>query len=297
MMRTNMLWAVLALLVAVVPVGGAEVQWHPADIQAAMTAARAEGKLIYVFVEGNHCPPCDAFKTTHLADPAFIDFVNAVFVPIRVHQQDPEGERFLNSLKLNHPAVPRYYVMSADGRGLSMYIGMVPAAPMNPASALAMAHGRDLGVRPENAAATAARLRAHLAAQRAAGAVYPDNPNRLLGVAILEAEAWALAGRLDEAERALGPAAVPELYDQELRAWYAEFWLAWGRNLPGALAAAEAFVNANPDDPAGWWLRARALAANGRFADAVQVGRRLAAAEPENARVRQALEQWNAQIR
>ncbi|MCC8179532.1 MAG: thioredoxin family protein, partial [Planctomycetes bacterium] len=124
----------------------AEVQWQPLDLAAAMHKGAAEGKLIYIFVEGDNCPPCDAFKQTHLTDPAFIDFVNTVYVPLRAHMGQPDQLAFLQSLQLMHPAVPRFYVITADGRPISMSAGMVMAPPMEGAEVLHMAMGRDLPV-------------------------------------------------------------------------------------------------------------------------------------------------------
>ena len=270
----------------------AEVQWQPQDIQSAMQKAGAEGKLIYIFVEGDNCPPCDAFKASHLSDPAFVDFVNSLYVPIRVHMSDAGGVAFLESLKLMHAAVPRFYTLTADGRGVSMAIGMVTAPPMGGAEVLSMAAGRELPVDKAKAAELAGRIRSHAASQRASGAVNADNPLRYLGLAILEAQAWALAGRLDEAENAFGAPWAEQLVDQEIRNWYINFWLGWKRNLPGVLSAAQAFRSANPDDPAGALLLGRALAANGRFADAVREGETYTAAAPNDQRAAAEVNGW-----
>lgn len=282
----------LALLLFTNMALAAEVQWQPQDMKAAMAKAQAEGKLIYIFVEGDNCPPCDAFKASHLADPAYVDFVNNMYVPIRVHAGKQADDEFLSNLRLTHAAVPRFYVLSPDGKGLSMSIGMVSAPPMGAGEVLRLADGRELPVNRERAAGLAARLRSHIASQRAAGTLYPDNPLRLLGVSILETEAWALAGRLDEAEKSFGKAWAGQLVDQEIRDWYVNFWLAWKHNLPGALEAAEAYRATNTDDPNGHWLVARALAANGRYRDAVKEGDALLAADPSNQRVAEQVEAW-----
>ncbi len=288
---------VLASLLFASTLAAAEVQWQPLDIQAAITAAQADGKMVYIFVEGDNCPPCDAFKASHLQDPAYIDFVNTLYVPLRAHTGDANGMAFLESLNLTHAAVPRFYVLSADGKGVSMSIGMVSAPPMNPAEVLKLAMGRELPVNREKAAGLAGRLRSHAASVRAAGTLFPDNPLRYLGVAILEAQAWALAGRLDEAENAFGQAWAGQLVDQEIRDWYVNFWLGWNRNLPGALDAAQAYNNANAEDPNGWWLMGRALAANGRFAEAVAEGEKVLQFDPQNQRIAVQIEEWRARAR
>lgn len=287
-------YCIVGLALCIGAAFSAEVQWQPLDIQRALAKAGAEGKLVYVFVEGDNCPPCDAFKASHLSDPAYIDFVNTVYVPIRVHTGDPAGAEFLESLRLTHAAVPRFYVLAPDGSGVSMSIGIVAAPPMNPAEVLKLAMGRELPVSRENAAGLASRIRAHAASQRAAGALYADNPLRHIGVAILEAEAWALAGRYDEAERAFGPEWPGQLVSQEIRDWYVNFWLAANRNLAGALAAAQAYVDANSDDPNGNWLMGRALAANGRYAEAVRQGEIAVRFDPENHRVAALVDEWRA---
>ncbi len=284
----------LVLAVAASSVPAAEVNWQPLDFSAAMRKAAAEGKLIYVMVEGDNCPPCDAFKASHWNDPAYIDFVNTLYVPIRVHEGQEKGKAFLESLRLIHGAVPRFYALSADGRGISMAIGMVTAPPMGAAEVLNMAMGRELPVDKKRAAELAGRIRAHAAGQRAAGTINPDNPLRYIGLAILEAQAWALAGRLDEAEKAFGAHWADQLVDQDIRQWYINFWLAWNRNLPGALAAAQAFRQTNPDDPTGHWLLGRTLAANGRFGEAITEGEAYLSYDAENARAKEDVAKWKA---
>ncbi|MCC8189231.1 MAG: hypothetical protein LIP77_01165 [Planctomycetes bacterium] len=274
----------------------AEVQWQPHDIAAATARAGAEGKLVYVFVEGENCPPCDAFKASHLSDPAYVDFVNTLFVPIRAHESDPSGRAFLESLRLVHPAVPRFYIMAPDGRGLSMSIGMVEAPPMGAVDVLHQTFGHELPVNRDAAVALAGRLRSHAASQRAAGAHDPNNPFRHVGLAVLEAEAWALAGRLDEAENAWGASWAGELPSQELRALYLTFWLRWNGNRAGVLAAARDFQAASPTDPAGNMFMAMALAANGQYPEALVEGERYLAAEPDNAMMRQQVDGWRSRM-
>jgi hypothetical protein len=235
-------------------------------LEAVRRQAREEGKLIYVFVEGDNCPPCDRFKETHLGDPAYADFVNTLYVPVRVHEDDPAGQSFLDRLRLRHGAVPRFYVLTAEGAGLSMAVGMPAAPPMGAAEALGMAQGKELPVARAAAAALAGRLRAHAAARPG------EAPLRRLGLAILEAQAWALALRLDEAEKAFGPDWAGRLSDPEIQRWYVEFWLAWRRNLPAALSEALAWRAADPENPAAALSLGKALAANSRFREAAQAG-------------------------
>lgn len=269
-----------------------EIHWQAQDIQSALAKAGAEGKLVYVFVEGDNCPPCDAFKASHLSDPAFVDFVNTLYVPIRAHESDANGKAFLQSLRLVHSAVPRFYILSPDGKGVSMSIGMVAAPPMGAADVLKLAAGKELPVDKTKAAGLAARLRAHAASQRNASTINPTNPLRHIGLAVLEAQAWAMAGRLDEAENALGARWAEQLADQDIRLWYVNFWLAWNRNLPGALQAAHIYYSTSPHDPMGLVLVGRAEAANGNFAEAVKAGEALLQVDPNNQQIAQMVDAW-----
>lgn len=291
MRRNKVVPMVVMLLLGCAAAVAGEINWQPQDFAAAAAKAQAEGKLVYVFVEGDNCPPCDAFKQSHLPDPAFIDYINTLFVPIRAHESDPAGRGFLESLRLTHPAVPRFYVLSPAGHGVSMSIGMVMAPPMGGADMLKLAAGRDLGVNKEAAAALGARLRAHAASQR--GLPNAEYPLRPLGLAALEAQAWALAGRLDEAEKAFGREWATQLVDQDVRQWYIDFWLAWRRNLQGALDAANEYRNTVAGDPMGDWLLARAYAANGNYSQAVSLGEGVLA-QNDSDMVRKAVEEWRA---
>ncbi|MDR1535028.1 MAG: thioredoxin family protein [Planctomycetota bacterium] len=279
----------LAAAGSAVPAG---VAWRPLDFPAAMRQAENEGKLIYVFVEGDNCPPCQAFKESHLDDPAFVDFVNSLYVPLRAHENDPAAKEFLRSLGMNHGAIPRFYVLTAGGGGVSMNYGLAPAAPMGAASALIMASGRELPVDRRAASALAGRLRAHAASRRAVALGNAADYRRRLGLAVLEAQAWALAGNLEEAEKAFGEAWADRLGEQEVREWYVGFWLGWGRNLSGALAAARAFLAASPGDPAGHLLVGRALAANRRFPEAVREGENYLARESGDGRAAAEIDGW-----
>ena len=290
----SLFFAAALLTAPVVHAAQGLVDWQPANFEAAKARAQQEGKLIYIFVEGSNCPPCDSFKFSHLNDPVFADFVNTLFVPIRCHEGVPEDRAFLDSLRLNHAAVPRFYVLSADGRGISYSIGMVSAPPMGPADTLRMATGRELPVDRNAAAQLAQRIRAYADGQRRSGALYPDSSMRHIGVAILEAWAWALAGRIDEAERAWGGQWANQLGDQEVRYMYVIFWSKWHRNAQGALAAAQDYQRAAPGDPAGEYLMGMALAANGRFEEALRIGDGLIQTNPGNTAIEQEVDSWRA---
>lgn len=288
------------LLCAMFPLASAcrtaEVVWNQPDWNAAAAKAKAENKLVHVFVEGDNCPPCEMYKKTHLADPAYVDFANSMFVNVRVHEGDPAGQKFIEQLKLRQGVVPRFYVLTPEGKGVSMFLGMVDAPPMEASMVLRAAAGRELPVDRARAAEVAGRLRTHAAAVRASGRIDPNNPFRPEAIASLEAQAWALAGRLDEAEKAFGANWAGKVSGQEVRQWYVQFWLGWNRNFPGALIEAKAYYDASEGvDPNGWWLMAQALAANGRYAEAVDFGDRLLGLNPNDQRVRATVDEWRKQ--
>ncbi|MCC8109255.1 MAG: thioredoxin family protein [Planctomycetes bacterium] len=274
--------------------GASEVNWQPLDYEAAKAKAAREGKLIYIYVEGDNCPPCDSFKLTHLNDPVFADFVNTLYVPIRCHVGRPDAAAFLQSLHLNHAAIPRFYTLTPDGRGVSFSIGMVAAPPIGAVEVLAMAAGVPLPVNQGNALALAGRIRAYAARERSAGRLYPDGSNRHIGLAALEAWAWALGGRIDEAERAWGPEWANQLGDQELRYSYVTFWAKWNRNPTGTLVAAQEYRNLAPGDAAGQYLMGMALANNRRFQEAFQIGDQLMQSDPGNTAIQREIARWRS---
>ncbi len=284
---------VAAFAAACSAAAAAEVNWQPRDFQAAAARAQQEGKLIYIFVEGSNCPPCDSFKFSHLNDPVFADFINSLFIPIRAHEGHADGSAFLQSLRLVHGAVPRFYVLSPEGRGVSMSIGAVNAAPSGAIDMMKMATGRDLPVNRDAARQVAQRIRAFAAGQRQAGALYPDGTDRDAAIAAVEAWAWALAGRLDEAERAWGREWADAMQDQELRYAYVNFWAKWSRNPEGALRAAQRYqAGVSPADPSGPYIMGMALAANGRYEEAVRLGENLMSAYPDNTAIQNEVEKW-----
>lgn len=272
----------------------AEIHWQPHNMQAAMAKAQQEQKLVYIFVEGSNCPPCDSFKFSHLNDPVFVDFVNTLFVPMKFHESNGEDRAILESLRLTHGAVPRFYVLSSEGRGVSMVIGTVSAAPLGAVEVLRMATGHQLPVNRQAAAELAMRIRNYAAQERQAGRLYADPSLRHVGVAAVEAWAWALAGRIDEAERAWGPEWAGQLMDQEIRYHYVNFWTKWGRNPQGSLKAADDYVNSAPGDPAGSYILGLALAANGRYNEAVRVGESLLASNPDNTAIANEVSKWRS---
>lgn len=270
-----------------------DVNWQPQDFQAAAAKAQHEGKLVYIFVEGSNCPPCDSFKLSHLNDPVFADFINSLFVPIRVHEGRPEGRAFLQSLRLVHGAVPRFYVLSPEGRGVSMSIGAANASPAGAVDMMKMATGQTLPINSEAAAQVALRIRQFAANQRASGALYPDGTGRDAAIAAVEAWAWAWAGRLDEAERAWGREWAGRMEDQELRYAYVNFWAKWNRNAQGALEAAQRYQQSvSPSDPSGPYIMGMALAANGRYEEAIRLGESLMSAYPDNTAIQKEVDRW-----
>ncbi len=229
-MRVRTLLLLSVILILCTFARAMEVQWQPHDIRAAMAKAQREGKLLYIFVEGDNCPPCDSFKFSHLNDPVFVDFVNTLFVPLRLHDGNPDDQGLLSMLRLTHGAVPRFYTLTAEGRGVSMSIGLAPAAPMGAVEVLRMATGSPLPVNRAAATALAGRIRAYANREKAAGRLYPDGTHRDFAIAAVEAWAWALAGRLDEARNAWGPQWTPMLAQEPgLLEEHTEFWTKWAR--------------------------------------------------------------------
>ncbi len=291
-LKKTSFWICALALAVGAQVAASEVKWQPINFEAAKAKAAKEGKLIYIYVEGDNCPPCDSFKFSHLSDPVYIDFVNTLFVPIRCHVNNPEAAAFLQSLHLSHAAIPRFYTLTAEGRGVSYSIGMVSAPPIGAVEVLKMAAGVPLPVNPNNALQLAQRIRTYAAQQKSSGQLYADSSNRLVGVAALEAWAWALAGRLDEAEAAWGKKWAGQLNDQDLRYSYVNFWGKWGRNPDGILQAARDYQNSSPGDPAGNYLMGMALATNGRYEEALRIGEALVGSNPSNTAIQREVERW-----
>ena len=60
-----------------------QIKWQ-ANIYAAHDVAVETGKPILILVTGDACAPCKKLKTTTLADPRVVKYVNTLFVPVQL---------------------------------------------------------------------------------------------------------------------------------------------------------------------------------------------------------------------
>ncbi|MDR3210579.1 MAG: DUF255 domain-containing protein [Planctomycetota bacterium] len=294
--RPLRLLSLLAILIFASPLFAAEIAWQPLDLEAAVNKAAMEKKVVHLFVEKDDCPPCDIYKQTHLTDPAYVDFVNTLFVNIRAHEDKENDRNFLDKYGFTHAAAPRFYLLGQKGQGLSMSPGITVAPPLECVAVMRMAEGQNIGIDPRRAAELAERLQRHAKSLKASGKSFPNNPLRPIAIAFLEAAAWAQAGRLDQAEGALGADWAGNLAEVELLDLYANFWLAWQRNFPGVLQAAFARSELRPEDPDSLWLLARAFAVNQRFSEAVRLGEALVREFPSDPEIETSLAEWRRQV-
>lgn len=192
------------------------VAWFEGDLEAALAAARAANKLVFVDVGAYWCPPCQKLEEEVFVRPEVAAALGAKFVALHVDAEKGEGPELVQRYKVQ--AYPTLLVLEASG----VEKGRIVDA-MDPPSLLAtldaIASGASaLGALEQKVAAAPDDLKARyelatayaLAARRdAAEAAFatviagdPDNAKGLAAKALADRAAFILAkldGKPEEA--------------------------------------------------------------------------------------------------
>ncbi len=104
--------------------GAAGVAWRNGDVDAALAAARAENKPVFLYWGAIWCPPCNQVKATIFNRQDFIDR-SRFFIPVYIDGDSPsaqmEGSRFRVS------GYPTMILFTPDGREITRLPGEVDA--------------------------------------------------------------------------------------------------------------------------------------------------------------------------
>ena len=103
------------------------VAWR--DYESGMTAAREEGKPVFLYFTGESwCPPCRTMQRNVLTDPDVADRLNGAFIPIKIDFKTPSGTDQQRALKQQYgiSGTPTSLVLTSDGAVLVREAGSMP---------------------------------------------------------------------------------------------------------------------------------------------------------------------------
>lgn len=89
------------------------VAWFEGDLEGALAAAKAAGKLVFVDVGAYWCPPCQKLEEEVFVRPEVAAAISAKFVALHVDAEKSEGPELVKRYKVQ--AYPTLLVLEASG--------------------------------------------------------------------------------------------------------------------------------------------------------------------------------------
>ncbi|MBD3824916.1 MAG: thioredoxin family protein [Epsilonproteobacteria bacterium] len=96
---------------------GSEIAWQK-DYASALSHAKNEGKLLFVFMSGEDCKFCKKYEATTFKDPKIIERINKEYVSVHL---DKVKDSYPKALETN--AVPKLYFLDANGEIIDYSLG------------------------------------------------------------------------------------------------------------------------------------------------------------------------------
>ncbi len=94
-----------------------EFDW-PNDYNAALSQAKKEKKLVYMFITSTSCRWCRKFENTTLQDDIILDRLKQKYVLLHISR-----DRDFMPSKFKKKRVPRHYFLSEDGDVIHSFLG------------------------------------------------------------------------------------------------------------------------------------------------------------------------------
>lgn len=104
-------------------INSTEINFISADINLALSKAKASGKPVYVDVSTSWCGWCKKMKATTYVDQGVIKTLNAKFINLSVDAEKGDGIAF--SKKHGVTAFPTQLILSAEGNLLKKNVGFL----------------------------------------------------------------------------------------------------------------------------------------------------------------------------
>ena len=98
----------------------------PEPVASALSAAKREGKLVFLDFWAEWCAPCKVLEKKTIADPRIQDFLSQhVFLRVDT-DADPEAAQYFDAFGL-----PTIVVLSAGGQELFRHVGFIDAETLH----------------------------------------------------------------------------------------------------------------------------------------------------------------------
>lgn len=121
----------IAAVIFLRPVSKAEMPalfaGSPASLDAAMSRAESEGRVVFAYATADWCGPCQHYKKNTLSDPRVEEWVAANAVPVYI-DVDRAGE---DAQRLEVSGIPATFIIR-DGVILDRAVGVVPPDTLLP---------------------------------------------------------------------------------------------------------------------------------------------------------------------
>lgn len=108
------------LMGAAVLSASAQTEFRHISFDEGLTAAKAEGKLVFIDFFTSWCGPCKMMSSKTFPDKEVGDFMNAKFIPMKM---DAEKEGLELARKYGVKAYPTYVVLDATGKEVAKFTG------------------------------------------------------------------------------------------------------------------------------------------------------------------------------
>ncbi len=109
----------LILTLLFIPLFSNGIKWYT-DVAKAKAAAQKQHKIIFVFVEAEHCPYCTQMLEDTLSDKDVIRSLNKEYIPLKIDLDTPQGKRYFGATTVT----PTSYFYAPNGKLLETLEGL-----------------------------------------------------------------------------------------------------------------------------------------------------------------------------